>query len=472
MQTEDIKREILNIVFAQQKLIITTTVIIFCLSILIALFWPSTFSATASILVREKSVEKNQAALEEVREQINRFELSKEDLSSEIETLTSFEVIERTYKQLEAAGFYDDLQKGGFFRTLKFWEKGDSQSFAYNEIYKIKSKLRTKIVPASNVIEIALLDRNPESAVKILNALLDQYIIYRADVYNPVKQKFFKDNTEKFREGMELKTSELTDVVNKNRVSDPEKEIVNNLTLKIQLEQQLNLLQNEKADKKLIADNLVILLKNDAIQSFSFPGNGVLETMGLKLQELFIEKGNILRKYHQKSEKVALIEKQIESTYKKYKAEVKIQQWIINKELESVQKKILRIENQIKSINTQNVTLHKQLVDMNRIQRELNLFQNSYEAFYKRTEEIKLYDTSGGALSPVSVISRAFPSDGPVFPKRKLVVVMGLIIGLLIGCSLGFMQEYFDHTFKHPEDVNRITQLPVIFSIKRWENNC
>lgn len=473
MQTEDVKREILNIVFAQEKLIITTTVIIFGLSVLIALFWPSTYSSTASILVREKSVEKNQAALEEIREQINRFELSKEDLSSEVETLTSFEVIERTYKHLEADGFYGDRQDNGFLRSLSkivmFWRSVDPQDDAYKEIYKIKSKLRTNIVPASNVIEITLLDRDQDRAVKILNALLDQYIIYRADVYNPAKEKFFVDNTERFRDGMELKTMELNDVVNKNRISDPEKEMVNNLALKIELEQQLNQLANEKTDKKLIVDNLAVLLKNDTFQSFSFPGNSTLETMGLKLQELYLEKGNLLRKYHPKSDNVALLEKQIKSTYSKFKAEVMIQQWLAKKELDSIQAKISRIKNQIDSINMLNVTLHKQLMDMNRIQKELNLYQDSYEAFYKRTEETKLYDTSGGALSPVSIISRAFPSDGPVFPKRKLVVAMGLLIGFLMGCSLGFAQEYFDHTFKHPDDVKRITQLPVIFSIKRWE---
>jgi uncharacterized protein involved in exopolysaccharide biosynthesis len=472
MQTEDIKREFLNIVFAQQKLIINIAAVIFILSILIAFFWPSTFSATASILLREKSVEKNQAAIEEVREQIDRFELSKEDLSSEIETLTSFEVVERTYKYLDANGFYGD-KKNGVLRTIKkvllFWKKDNPLADAYDEIYSIKSKLRTTIVPASNVIEIALLDRDSDRAVTILNALLDQYIVYRADVYSPVKLKFFADNTETFRKEMEKKIGDLTSLVEKNRISDPEKEMANNLVLKINLEQQLNLLMNEKTDKELIAGNLSMLLNKKSIQTFSSQGNSSLAALGQKLQELYIEKDTVLRKYHPKSVNVVLIEKQIDSTYDKLKREVGIQQELMQKELESVQSKISRIENQIESINTRNVALHKQLVDMDRVQRELNLNQDSYETFFKRTEEIKVSNNSNSILSPVSIISRAFPSDGPVFPKKKLVIGIGLLIGLLIGLSLGIIREYFDHTFKHPDDVIQITNLPVIFSIKRWE---
>jgi capsular exopolysaccharide synthesis family protein len=44
-------------------------------------------------------------------------------------------------------------------------------------------------------------------------------------------------------------------------------------------------------------------------------------------------------------------------------------------------------------------------------------------------------------------------------------LVLGIFLGAFGGISLGFFSEYIDHTFKKPEDVEKILNLPVITAI-------
>ena len=111
--------------------------------------------------------------------------------------------------------------------------------------------------------------------------------------------------------------------------------------------------------------------------------------------------------------------------------------------------------------------LKKQLIDSQRIGREINLFEFSQETFSKRREEAKTA-TAENVPSDISILSRAFPSNGPVFPKKTVVIPLGLLVGFLTGFSLGFLRQYFDHTFKKPSDVENYLGLPVIFSIPKW----
>lgn len=60
MKNQNIKIDLLHPIFAQKKTIVAITFIIFSFSIYIAFFWPPTYSATASILIREKGVQKIQ----------------------------------------------------------------------------------------------------------------------------------------------------------------------------------------------------------------------------------------------------------------------------------------------------------------------------------------------------------------------------------------------------------------------------
>ena len=126
--------------------------------------------------------------------------------------------------------------------------------------------------------------------------------------------------------------------------------------------------------------------------------------------------------------------------------------------------KIQSIRTRISEIDKANIILKEQALEHEKIRRKTNIYESSFDVFSKRMEEA-ISITSRGVPPGVSIIKSSFPSNGPVFPKKKALIFFGLIVGLLTGISFGFLREYFDHTFKKPEDVYKYAGLPVIFSM-------
>ena len=244
-----------------------------------------------------------------------------------------------------------------------------------------------------------------------------------------------------------------------------------NQKVKMDLEQQLNKLKNDAIEKRLFIEHLEKISSDKNIQFFSAienPAINGLSGLGPKLQELVAERRNIQRIYHPLSEKIQAIDEHIDNTYLALKKEVIAYRANLSNHLRIIDEKIIYIEDSIDNISMRNVEVRREQIHIGRIEKEIQLMLFSFETFSKRREEAKISgskDTAG--LSHVSILNKAFPSRGPVYPKKQVVIPLGLIIGFITGCSLGFLREYFDHTFKKPGDVETYTGLPVILSITK-----
>jgi uncharacterized protein involved in exopolysaccharide biosynthesis len=453
-KTENYIRELYFILFAQKKIIIWTTVIIFVCSILIAFLWPPTYSATGSILVRAKKLEKSPEAIENV--QLRLLAINKEDLLSEVNIITSPDVIERTIKEL--------LNKKLYKKNIK------EQDAITQEIYSVQGNLQTEIIPASNVVEIVYYDKDQKHALNLLQVLMNQYLQYRFQVYYPEEAKvFYTQESEKFKTDLEIKEDELLSLIRSANISDPEKEIEKNIAIKTDLEKELNSLITKAIEKERDIQYLDKALNEKDMQYFSFVDNSLIRELSSKMQSLFFERGKVLRAYNEKSENVQLINKQIDDTYALLKSEVNSYKKEKLNELKIIRDKIESLRSRIEAIDMRNVQLKEQFIKSRRIGREIDLYEYSHETFSKRREESDTI-TSPNAPSEISILNKAFASEGPVFPKKGVVIPLGLLVGFITGFSFGFIRQYFDHTFKKPSDVQNYVDMPVIFSIPAKED--
>ncbi len=473
---EDHKRELFIIFFAQKDIILKTTLIIFIATILIAFFWPPVYVSTGSIIVKGKRPEKSPEALE--REEIRLFRITKEDLYSEVQILTSPDVIKATIDELKEKKQYPEKIESSFTDKLPFLkrikslfetkEKQNKYDPAMdNEIKKIKGKLKTEIITASNVIKVSLFDKSPDDASVILTELMRQYIIYQMKVYNPAEAaSFFSDQVEKYKSAIEDMEDKLDDLVTATKSANPQKEIENNLIIKKELETTLNTLRSESTEKKLFIEMLDKALNSDEIHYFSFIENNLsIKDLSNALHKLVLEEGTIRRKFHPKSAKAVAIKEQVGKTYEELKSEVTYYKESQESKLLTINEKIDNLESKIKDIIVKNIELYKQLTESRRIKRETEVLSFSYKTFAKRKEEADLKMNVNPAISNVGILNRPFPNYVSVFPKKKTMIPLGLIAGFITGCSLGFLKEYFDHTFKKPNDAVNYVDLPVIFSI-------
>ncbi|MDP8218721.1 MAG: Wzz/FepE/Etk N-terminal domain-containing protein [Candidatus Theseobacter exili] len=464
LNTEDYKRELISIFFAQRKLIFFITILFFIVAVLVSFLWPPVYSATGSILVKGKRVAGIPESLTAQPTKMHP-SISKEDLYSEIEILTSSEVIERTIAYLNKSDKKTNNKNvPGTFKN-RFSES--------KTILAVKKNLKIEVLPASKVINITYFSRKPQYAVDFLQAFLEQYDLYRMELFNPSgAAAFFSKQANKFKDSLENKEKALLERSDKNGVSDPHLEISNNLMIKKDLEKQLSLLKNDDIDKRSTIDLLSKAIKNNDIQMLSFIDNPTINNITSNMQDLLFERASILRTYNSSSKAVKNINNQIDNMYSLLSSEAKTYKNDLQDQLATIEDKLQNIKTKIMGIDKKNVELQKVFLESKTIMREADLLGASYETFSKRTEEAKISSAvhSTNLSTYVSILSESFPSDGPVFPRKKILIPLSLIIGFITGCSLSFLREYFDHTFKRPSDVLRYTDLSVIFSIPSWDN--
>lgn len=455
IRTEDHLREIITIFFAQKKIIICTTAFFVLFASLVGLFWPPSYEATAEVLVKGKKVDKSPEALEDT--QIRMFELSKEDLSSEMEILRSHDVLRKTIQSMAQDG-------------LVYSEKDLSPQTLPLRIVSLRNRLSTDIVPDSNIIEVNLSGKDALMTEKTLEHLISAYETSRGRIYNPgAAEDFFAKQVERFSNQLAEKESKLMGLVSRTGAPNPNVEIDHNLVRKRELEQQLGTLENRIVEREKLIEHMLETLNSDEPNFFSFVNNPSINTLSEKLQQLIIERGNMLRIYTEAHPETIAITEQIDDVYNRLRGELR--DFVENERnmLDSDLERISIINQRLHEISSRNVELHTQLIEQQRIEREIELFKHSYATFAKRLEESRIGGSAeAGSLFMVSVLSTPHTTGIPTFPNVRVLLPIALLAGFITGLSLGFIREFFDHTFKIPEDSEKYAGLETIFTIPNW----
>jgi uncharacterized protein involved in exopolysaccharide biosynthesis len=445
-KTQDYIREFITILFMRKTSILLITMLFAIGAILLAFFWPATYTAKGSILVKSNRVLKSPETLEKVH--LNIRKIGEYDVYSEMQLLKSTNVIERTIQHLHE-------------KKLIFSNEENITSKQKTISAKIMSNLRIELAPKSYVLDVFLNWGDPEEAEIVLGTLMSQYISYRKEIYHPSEAEvFFEQQLGRFSNQIEEAETRLIKLSQKSDSLSPIQSIDNNLAVERDLKRQLNTLHAELLDKR----NRIRYLE-DALASQETAFLGSIENEGIvasvkELQKLIVERAELLAVYHSGARRVRAIDEQIKNITKYLRAEVRGLIKDHRSKCKSIESQIADMEARLGNISS---------IELDRINRDKQLLEESYNTFAKRLEEARIDNTTeANWLFWVSIVSKARASRAPVFPNKKVVIPLGVLLGFISGCTIGFLFEFFDHTFKRPEDVSTYTDLPHIYSIPRW----
>lgn len=88
------------------------------------------------------------------------------------------------------------------------------------------------------------------------------------------------------------------------------------------------------------------------------------------------------------------------------------------------------------------------------VNQKVNIAQNTYDAFVKKYEELRVTESSQIGEATITVMSRAYPTTKPVAPRKTLNVAIATVLGLMIGVFVAFFLEYWQASKKNEELVN------------------
>jgi uncharacterized protein involved in exopolysaccharide biosynthesis len=229
---------------------------VFAASVAIALFWPRTYQASGTVLMRSKEPQGRSATALE-KQDVRTFPVSAEDLTSEQEILTSGELIRRCADAV---------------RGKPVGSAGAPDAETAGMMTRIRRNLKAETVLSSTVIRLSLRDRDPERAEKELDALLKQYLPYRYSIFHPENQEgFLSERAESYRKRLEDMETKLIQAAQVGSEAAVQREVEGNIDLKKLLSQQLATLRDEYVGS--------MFLKNDQLEAR-------MKILGMQVKEL------------------------------------------------------------------------------------------------------------------------------------------------------------------------------------------
>lgn len=474
-------REIAFILFSQKWVAILATLLVVAATFAVVFGVTPKYEAVGTFLVKGKKIDTDPGSLEKA--QVRLMPITKADLYSEVEILLSGEVAHRTAQ---------DLIPKGLWRFIGI-PKESSEGYLTDMLQgRLASRLKTTVVPSSNVVEARLRWTDPKEAEIILEALMRNYLDYRNSIFNPQGVgEFFDEQVANYQKALDEKQKELMDIISTTNAPDAEAEIRQNLELSASIERQLNDLEAEYLNMKAFIGQIEAALSSKRRQYFSFIDNDTVRGLGTRLQDLVMKREQLRqlsaprvtrRSTTAEDARLDDIEKardqamdqQIGGLHAQLRSEVRAVLEDRRSRLAGYEERKAALEARLTEIETRNVELKKAQMRADWLRQETALLTESFKTFFQRREQANLVESQDeGALNHVIILQRAEGNPTAVFPNERRLIPMGLLAALFTGISIAFLAHFFDQTVKRPEDVEGALGVPVLFSISdqggRWE---
>lgn len=449
--SENYLRELVFILSARKWLIIFVTLLIFSFVIAVAFLWPPSYTAHAKLMVSRKAVEPSLGTLEKVDYRVEK--VSKEDLNSEAQLLLSEDLISRVILQLH--------EEGSMF-------SGDATQSRWisEQVSKVKKGLVVELIPYSKVLDLSFTRGKAEEANLFLDRLIHAYQKYRIEMRGYAdKTQFFVDLSKDYLGRMKQANQKLSDLMAASNVVSPEAEIAKNLEAKFNLKALLG--DGELKAIKLKEDISLLekKLEEKDIQFFSFLEKEAITQFSKQIQELFIKKAQVEGVFVSKSKAVKGMDMQLEKAYKNLLIEVRSLKAEMESQLQAIENQNEFIKQKLRDIDLRNTELKLAAFSMEALEKENKVLQVSFETFYKRKEEAKLASNDVINQSNISILSHPQLPLTASFPNKRILIPFGFIVACLSGLIVGFLVEFFDHTFKRPEDIVNLLGMRHLLSI-------
>jgi uncharacterized protein involved in exopolysaccharide biosynthesis len=358
----------------------------------------------------------------------------------------------------------DALRKSGF--DFEFGLIDNEEKRHRRATNQIQSVVAAGINPRSNTINIQATWDNPQKAKTILEVLLEKYFEYRAQIFQPREaEAFFARQLEKFSNELQQKETELHGLIRDSQTPIASSEMQSNLLNMKNLERQLFDLKQAYFDQKFRVDVMEADIRSGDTSYFSYVNDPQIKELSNLVLEMIKQRNEVARVFHPESKKIQNLNKQIDTAFGSFTGEVKKFIQAEKSEIENINQKIGYIENKISDLRDTNMGLFEASSKSKMLERQIAVLEDSYTTFTQRLSEAKISNTHTNQLFSVSILARPEASNNPVFPDREKVIFMGILAGIIMGIAVGFLAEFFDHTFKSPEDVENNTEMVYIFSI-------
>jgi uncharacterized protein involved in exopolysaccharide biosynthesis len=407
---------------------------------------PSKFQADAKILIEKELITEKELLF---RTSLSGQTSEETWINSEIEIIKSKPVAERA------------MIRCGLLDTART-PSGSIQ--ANKAIEKFLKSVQIEKSRNSNVLDITYEDEAPELARKAVDALLQSYIAYRAEIHDDSESyHFFSDQVRiadanlremenrlsVFKQTQGIISPDAQRQILIGRLADFGKTLTDLRTQRFTREMRLAVLKRQMESG---SDDLI-----PSVQSSDITGRDkYISKLKSDLLDMNLAKDRLLQQYKPDYEEVVNLDGQIAATKQMIAREIS---QVIDSEQMMIQSLVSEeklLENAIANTNGEIKDFARKEYQFAQYSRGIDDNREVYSMLLKQMEEARISLAKIKKGINIKVINPAELTPDPVKPKRKLFLLLGIFIGLMAAVSAAVAVEYFSPTISSPQDLELV----------------
>ena len=466
--------------FRRKGLILLTFLTVLVGTVIVTLILPNKYESRMKILVRNQRVDVAITPEATNSGVMTNNEVSETQINSEIELLTSKDLLIEVVKQCNLAL----PQSGWIFRNTAPEAVRVEQA-----VNRLAKDLSITPVRKANIISISYAADSPQLAATVLKKLGDLYLEKHLLLHHPAgATDFFKDQADEYESKLKQAEQKFAEFQKSNNlvVLNEQKQ----LTLVKTAEAKAKLLESETAVNEAanritrVEQQLVNLPKRVVTQSRELPNQYSAERLNTMIVELQNKRTQLLTKFRPEDRLVREVDEQIKTTRQALaKADQKTsieQATDLNPLRQSLETELSRARIDQSTAMARRATLGGQLQQYesalgkleadttthNDLQRELKEAEDNYHLYAKKREESRIADElDRQKITNVSIAEAPTAAQLPSSPNRPLNLLLGVILAAFLSLGCVFSAELLNGTVNSARQLEALTGAPVLATV-------
>jgi len=341
-------------------------------------------------------------------------------------------------------------------------------------VERFKTQLVVDNTNESNVLDLSYEDEDPQLAKAIVAKVIATYLDHRSKITTKTgAYEFFEDQMSIADNNLRVLEQRQTEFKRKEGVISPEVQREILLARLADYEKSLTEVRTKRMAKAAVLAVIKDHLKNGMVSNI--PNTDASDSPSRErhiaklkgdLLDLELQRETLLLLFTPEFKEVKHLENQIKITKEKIVNEINE---IISMEETSI--KALRAEEKvlkssIKSLKEEIQDFAGKEYELVQLSRGIDENKEVYSMFLRQREEARISLAKLERGVKVSIISPAFISPDPVRPRKALNIILSVLMGLMGGLVLAVFAEYFDDSVSSPAELEKLTGLDVLGSIR------
>jgi len=476
MELKTSARDFLQSLFYRKSVIVTLFVTVALSSIVATLLVTPVFEASTTLVIEKEptppSTTQNSQQIS-VPSILSTAQEAAEMAKTQSEIIKSRVVLRKALEQLKMTGMQERVVE--------------------EKIALLQQSISVAVVKeTTDLIYIRVQDANPQTAADLANAVAQAYVHW----YVERKKGRASGVLAHLDKQIGSLGKELTDVENEllalkeeGGLISVEEQVKTALARLSEFDAEHRKVLSEEEETETKLNKIRAELSNpDAtvLATAQAPSSPQVEALRRKVLDLELNLSTLLGTYTDTSAPIVQLKREIESARDKLNEELlkettlefsgnnPVYQSLVKEmvtleaNLEATKVRKQHIEKNLEEYRAQVADLAEKEKEHNRLMRQIQGKENIYTLLQNRREEAAVAESlKEEGISTVKILDPAVPPQNPIRPNKTLNMTLGCVVGLVTGIGTASLFEYFDHSFKNVDDVERFLSLPVLGSIPK-----